>query len=416
MEENTVLLYKADVVAARILVMCLFMPPQMQVLAAIGTSVYFVFRSLRSGLRPTAFDLRWAAVLGGSYFLYVIALFFTPERNSAYAHMLCEQKSAYLLLPFVFAIIGQPFRLAIVNELRFFVYGCIITCSLANVDYLYNHFMIGGPGRELSHVAYRNIFENFTGIHPTYMAMYLCFALYITIFRFITRSRRDVFAKYAMVYTLLVFMLALFAKSPIIALVLAAAHFLISDTRMIARLKWVFLSLVGVVAGAYAFIPFFRQRVLELSGLFSKKGSDDLIQNSVNMRKLLFHTDKTMLQHYWLTGTGPGTMLVKLHYRYFFHSVYRGYWVGYFDPHNQYFYDWLSFGIAGIAAMAIVLFVQFRRAVLSRNVIYLYLLITIGVTFFTESLLARQQGVLFYSIFTSLMFFAAAPKPARTNN
>ncbi len=145
-------------------------------------------------------------------------------------------------------------------------------------------------------------------------------------------------------------------------------------------------------------------------GLLHSNNAGNITDNSVNIRKLIWATDTNMLEHYWLTGIGPGRMLDLLHYRYFFHSIYSGYWLGYFDPHNQYLYDWLTFGIIGIVLLLVVLFVQFRRAIVFKNRLYLYLLIIISVTFFTESLLARQLGVLFYSAFTSLLFFYTPQK------
>jgi O-antigen ligase len=389
------------------MVMSLFLPPQLQVLVAIGTCIYFVVRTYMIRERPPAANFRWAFLLGGGYLLYIMALPLTPPRYSQEVHALCERRMAYLLLPIVFAIVAPRFRQVIISQLRYFVYGCIIACTLANIDYLYHHFIVGGVSGELSHVAYRNIFEFFTGIHPTYMSMYLAFALCITLVQFEPINKRQVISKYVLIYVLLVFMLALFAKSPIIALCIIAVHYLVKNRHIMYKLKWPFAALVAIVAGAYAFIPFFRQRAEEMLGLFRTDTNANITQNSVNVRKLIFNTDMGLLKHYWLAGTGPGRMLERLNQRYFFHSIYRGYWVGYFDPHNQYFYDWLCFGIVGIALLIVVLFVQFRSAIVSRNNLYLYLLIILMVTFFTESLLARQQGLLFYSIFTSLLFFAA---------
>jgi len=398
------------------LVMCLFMPPQLQVLAAIGACVYFVVRTVRAKMLPIRANYWWALLLGGGYLFYIFALPLTPIGHRHYLRSLCEQKVAYLLLPFVFAITAQVFRQLIIGQLMYFVYGAIIACTLANVDYLYHHFIVGGVSGELSHVAYRNIFEFFTGIHPTYMAMYLCFALFVVFFQFTAETKRQTLLKYSIIYVLLLFMLAVFAKAPLIALALIGLHYMVVNRHILYRFKWAFVSLVAIVTGAYFFIPFFRQRAGEMLGFFHSDPNANVIQNSVNMRKLLFNTDKSMLQHYWLTGTGPGRMLDLLHKRYFFQSLYRGYWVGYFDPHNQYFYDWLSFGIAGILMLVIVLLVHLRKAVLSRSPIYLYFLVVIVVTLFTESLLARQQGLLFYSIFTSLFFFASVHKRSAANS
>jgi hypothetical protein len=68
-------------------------------------------------------------------------------------------------------------------------------------------------------------------------------------------------------------------------------------------------------------------------------------------------------------------------------------------------YDWLSLGMLGIVSLLFVLGVHFAKAIRRGHTIYLYLLVILSISFFTESVLSLQQGVLFYSIFTSLLFF-----------
>ncbi len=182
---------KADIIAARLLVMCLFLPAQLQVLLAIGTCVYFVYRTISMKQTPRKANYMWALLLGGGYLMYVFALPLTPPQFRPEVRGLCERKSAYLLLPFVFAIIAPLFRRVISGQLMYFVYACFISCLLANADYLYHHFVVGGVSGELSHVAYRNIFEFFTGIHPTYMSIYLCFALCIVLTSFEAVTRKQ---------------------------------------------------------------------------------------------------------------------------------------------------------------------------------------------------------------------------------
>ncbi len=397
---------KIDIYVARLLVICIFLPERFQVFTAIGACVYFVFRSLLTKQWPDRKLLIWASLLGSGYLLYVGAVPLTDMPYRSFVLTLCERRAAYFLLPFVFAITASSFRAVIKAQLMFFVYGCLVMSVLGNAHFLYQQYVVDGGVQPLSHVRYRTIFEPFTGIHPTYMSMYLAFAICITLLQ-PALTTRHIIIRNTIAYLLLVFMLALVAKSPIIALVLIALHFMWGQRHVLRRYTGAFIALAGIVGVAWIFIPFFRQRAAEMLGMFQSGSGTAVVENSVHARKLIWHTDITMLQHYWLTGAGPGRTLDLLHQRYFFNSLQRGFWVGYFDPHNQYLSDWLSFGLTGIVFLVAVLVIQFARALRSANALYLYLLIIISITFFTETLLARQQGILFYSIFTALLFFTS---------
>jgi len=400
---------KADIIVARALLMCLFMPAHLQVYMVMLAALWFVGRTVQIKERPQVHAVLWALALGGGYLFYVAALPLTPPEWRREVGRLCERRVAFLLLPLLFATIAPRFRAVFQGQLMYLVYGCIVACVTVNAAYawhqFYAHDLPGGP----SHVIYRVVVERFTGIHPTYLSMYLAFSVAIVLWYWPDDSRVQALKKFGIVALMLGFMLAMFAKAPLIALFVIALLYAIVERRNLYRFKWAFAALGGVVVLAYAFIPFFRQRAGEMLGLFHKS-TGQLTDNSVNVRKLLFNTDAGLLKRYWLSGMGPGRLLNALNQRYFFHSLYRGYWVGYFDPHSQYFYEWLSFGLIGIGYLLTILCLQFARAISSKNILYVFLLIILSTTFFTESLLARQQGVLFYAIFTSLLFFTSADR------
>lgn len=396
---------KADIIIARFLLMCLFMPAHLQVFVAIGAAVYFTYRTVKVREFPSRSTLLWALLLGGGYLMYVGAIPLTPPGWRHEVGRLCERRAAFPLMPFLFAVMAPRFRAVLVGQLVYFMYGCLITCLVVNAAFAWHHFYAHDLPAGPAHVIYRVVIERFTGIHPTYLSVYLCFSVCIAMFHLPSESTRQAIVKVGLVGLMLSFMLAMFAKAPIIALGIIAIFYAVAARRNLYRFRWGIAALGGVVVAASMLVPFVRQRAGEMFGLFHQ-GAGQLTDNSVNVRKLLFNTDVSMLKRYWLTGVGPGRLLNALHHRYFFHSLYSGYWVGYFDPHSQYFYEWLSFGIAGITYLLIILWVQFARAARTRNLLYTFLLILVAVTFFTESLLARQQGLLFYSIFTSLFFFS----------
>jgi O-antigen ligase len=397
-----------DVYAARLLVVCFFLPMKWQVYVCIGGSVYFVLRSLFTRQFPPVVNYLWAFFMGSVFLLYLGALpMTTVEFRKTLLHII-ERRESLLLLPLTFAIMAPVYRQQIMDSLLYFVAGCFICCVAGNADFIYHYFFVNGGMHELSHVRYRILFEAFTGIHPTYMGMYLSFAICMLLFTPIETGHRTWnILKFGLIYILLVFLLSLLAKSPLIALVFIFLHYAYLQRHILYRFKWVILGSVAAVVTTTFFIPFFRQRVGEIFQFMGKGKGGSVADNSVYVRKMIWIMDTDLVKRNWLTGLGPGRMLRALQEKYFFYSLGINFNVGYYDPHNQYFSEWISFGVFGFLMLVVTLVVQFVKAIRVRNYLYLYLLILITTTFFTETLLSRQQGVIFYSVFTSLFFFSA---------
>ncbi len=393
-----------DKYAARIMMLSFFLPEKLQALAVMVTGLYFVIRSVRSKETILRSNYVWAIVISSFYFLYLLAIPLTPHEYRPFLSLLCERKASLLLMPLVFAITSQSFRELIVGELIYFVYGCVISCVAGNADFAW-HIWCAKGSAPLSHVQYRIMFERSTGIHPTYMGLFLSFSVCITL---LAAPFRGV-VKYLLIYLLLIFLLALLAKSPIIALVVIFIHYAYLHRKELYHYKMAALGLFASLASACYFIPFIGQRLKEVLQFAGSGKPGNVADNSVYVRKLIWNADTDMLRHYWLTGIGPGRLLHVLYERYFFYSVTHHFFVGYFDPHNEYFSEWLSFGLLGIALFVTVLILHFAKALKTKNYLYGYLLAIIYVTFATETLLSRQEGVLFYAVFTSLLFFYRKP-------
>lgn len=397
-----------DVYAARLLMMCLFLPERLQPLVLIGMSAYFVYRTIAIKTFPPVSNYLWALIIGSGYLLYVFAVPLTAPQYRHEVSTFCERRVSFLLMPFIFAFIAPVFRKVITGEIMYFVYGTFITCALGNADYFYHYFFVNGGLHHFSHVDYRNIFENFTGIHPTYMGLYLAFSICILLFSDAPNDTRARVFKYVFFYVLMIFLLSLLAKAPLIALVLIFIHYAWLRRRELRQYRLLIALMLGCIIIASVSIPFARQRLAELPQFIGMGKPGNSAENSFYDREMIFSTDMAMFRHYWLTGTGPGRLLSQLNMRYFFHSITQNRAVGYFDPHNEYFFQWLSFGVLGIVLLAAILLIHVIRALHGRDYVYLYLLAIVSITFFTETVLGRQQGVLFYALFTSFFFFRKA--------
>ncbi len=394
-----------DIYAARLLMLSFFLPEKLQALTVMVSGLYFVVRSVRSKEPVPGSNYLWALAISSFYLLYLLAVPFTPHEYRHFLSLLCQQKASLLLMPFVFAITAQSFRTLIAGELIYLVYGCVASCIVGNADFAWHIWRAKEAAHSLSHVQYRVMFERSTGIHPTYMSMFLAFSVCITLLAAPFKG----ILKYLLVYALLIFLLALLAKSPIIALVVILFHYAYVNRKGLYRYKLVFLGLLTSLAAACFFIPFIGQRVKEVFQFAGVGKPGNVMDNSVYVRKLIWTVDTGLLRHYWLTGIGPGRVLQVLHERYFFYSVTNHFFVGYFDPHNEYFSEWLSFGILGFLLFLSVLILHAVKALRTKNYLYQYLLTILFITFSTETLLSRQEGVLFFSVFTSLFFFCSKP-------
>ena len=394
-----------DKFAARLLMVSFLLPQTAQVIATVSMGLYFVIRSVCLKEPIPSRNYIWALAIGSFYLLNLFAIPLTPPAYRHFLGLLCQRRVSILLMPFAFAIIAPYFRELIMRQILYFVYGCLVVCIVYNADFLYHYFFAHGGMHMLSHVQYRVMFELFTGIHPTYMGMFLSFAVCIIMLLYPANDRKGLVMKYGLVYLLLVFLLCLLAKSPLIALIIIGIHFAYKQRKNLYKYKMLIAGLLVLVAAACFFIPFIGQRINEIIQFSGADKAGNVSNNSVYVRQMIWHTETDLLTQHWLAGVGPGRMLHMLQERYFFYSIAHNFPVGYFDPHDQYISDWLSFGILGIVLLLAVMAIHFVKAIRTKNYLYLYLLIICSVTFFTETVLSRQKGVLFYAIFTSLFFF-----------
>jgi len=403
-----VTIQQADTYAARLLMISFFLPMIAQSISTVLLCVYFAGRVFTGRVKVPPANYAWALFLGGSYLLYLFSMPLTGHEYRAFLLILAQRSVSLILMPFVFAIIAVPYKELLLREMIWFVYASLIACVVGDIGFVYLHLTSKEAFTTLSHVEYRYFFEKASGHHPTYMSMYLCFSICILLFTGPYYKNR--LLKYILFYLLLIFLFALLAKAPLIALVLILLHYAYLRRSALYKHKLLIAGMALCVAVSCYAIPFARQRIGEVTQFLSSRNAGNSAENSFYDRKMILNTDLDMLRRYWSTGVGPGRMLRMLHERYFFHSISRQSPVGYFDPHNEYFSQWLSFGIIGILLFLAILVAHFIRAVSSRNYLYLYLLILLSITFFTETVLSRQQGLLFYAILTSFFFFM---KPGR---
>jgi O-antigen ligase len=127
--------------------------------------------------------------------------------------------------------------------------------------------------------------------------------------------------------------------------------------------------------------------------------------NSSNVRNGIFYCDFKLIQSSPLLGIGIGDIQDSLNSCYkedLSSEIYK--WHTY-NSHNQYIYFWISTGILGLMSIVFLILKTFAFSLKEKNKLLFLITCLIAITFFTENLLERSDGLIFYSFFTGLLFF-----------
>src|SRR5690606_28254012 len=108
-----------------------------------------------------------------------------------------------------------------------------------------------------------------------------------------------------------------------------------------------------------------------------------------------------LIKNHPLTGVGADKVQQKLNecYTQFDYESYEDFSRDVYSTNNLYFDHMLKFGVFGLIAFCLVLF----YFVPNNTLLYQIFIITVFLSFLTENLLDRQIGVVFVSLFNTIL-------------
>ncbi|GAB3266273.1 hypothetical protein GCM10027347_34180 [Larkinella harenae] len=388
---------------SRLVMISFFLPNRVQIFLLMGIFLFWVVRDNFINKTKSFRPYGGALLLGSLYLMYLIYLPFTDAAGLPGVLFDLEQKATLFAGPFVILLLQPQTRKTIAGELNFFVYACFISCLMGNVLYLaeYGWHTIQPD----AHIQYRLYFEKVTGLHPTYMGIYLCLAVAILLISPTQHQKLKGWKLGAVLFPLFMFLMALMPKAPVIALFVILLYYGWINRAYKQKFVPIMTVLLVSVSVACISIPFSSQRIDEFSVALNAKPNDNPMDNSIQMRHVIWMVDLDVLKENWLMGVGPGGVDPALNARYEAYSRIYNAPLQPHDTHNEYLNQWISFGLVGIVLLLLALGIQFANAFRRRDHLYAALLIVFVITFFTENVWSQQKGIVFYSFFTSLFFF-----------
>jgi O-antigen ligase len=338
----------------------------------------------------------WVLIL--VFLLTIVGISYSQDRS----YFAIEKKLSILVFPLIFSSIRFRFQS---SDVIFIILCFIVSCFIGSVYSLLMELNRPGAFRlssELTEITTQSI-----GISHVYFGIYLAFCI-LAIINIIFYGRGySTLLKIALVLLatyLFFFMFVLGGKMAIIALLILA--FVISIGFLIRERRFI-LGLIFFVIPIFTF--YFAINVnphvkLRFEKLIDEKNYfiGDNSWNSIGVRLSILKCVHEVFITAPMVGTGTGDTQSDLNQCYNSNGFIT---INDMNPHNQYLQILLSNGLIGlmlyIGGQVILLINCYKN----KNYLLFQFIILFSLCCLTESLLERQHGVMYFSLFSSLLFY-----------
>ena len=248
-------------------------------------------------------------------------------------------------------------------------------------------------------------------LHPSYLAMYLnlAFAFAIILFYAQMKTGYTVFLVASSICISTGVWLSQ-SKSGILIWVLLMMATICYN--LFFRKRFIGLSL-AIVAAAISFgffsyyqLPGFKERfTYAITSVFSTDEKvDPSTTESSHVRMLIWEQALKLIEENPLLGAGTGDIKDELYVKYEQAGM-TGALQGKLNVHNQYLQVFATLGLFGFTAFLLSILLPLYLSLRNRNFYYLAIFLVFGINVLFESMLERQDGVIFFAFFNSLLFF-----------
>ena len=335
------------------------------------------------------------------YFLFTLPFIpylieFLVYPNNKIIQFELEKKLFFFAAPLVLYIDSESVKLQLKNASVCFITG-VALLSFISIIYLM------GSGNLFLESNYLNgayglrfVFENFSGLHPTYYGLFSTTASLWIIHYLENYSGKYKIVMISFLIVLLVVNMLIASKMPLLIMLLGLLWIGYKKTSNKLKLGIIYLSFFAGLTALIFVIPSLKNRLLEIPHFFTFQ----MVNNTIFERFIIFNCSKSIFLSDIITGVGARNIQGVLDYCYVWFGFSKGALI-HLNPHNQYLSIGICYGLGILVLFLLTLFVLFLRIKNSAaGIIFFFSLIFI---MFTESILERQMGV-YYFLFFALLF------------
>lgn len=344
--------------------------------------------------------LNYKVLLFSSIFLlYIIGLFYGENLGFGVKNLI--EKLSLLVFPLAFYFSKINFKNQLSSILVAFVEGCFVSGIISVVvSFLGFYFAL-----DTSLFFYANS-SHF--LHPSYFAMYANFAILIIYFNVIFRNPKASLKKVSLSFLLLLFfsILIILSASKTGVITLIITHFIALSFWMFIGKRYfkglLVLTLISVIfTGVFSLSSTIQNRVNEM--VLVVFSGDTSSGSTTAARSEIWKISTKLISEKPFLGYGIGnetSALVKLYNE----NGFVNFAEKQLNAHNQFLQTSIAIGIVGGLVLLLVLLFPLYFSIRKHHYLYAGFIGLVLFNFLTESMLERQAGVVFYSLFNALFF------------
>lgn len=376
-------------------------------------SAVIISRAVLTKQKPQGYSNPVILLMFLFYALHAVG--FLYSQNKVEAGFNLEKKLSLAIFPILFLFAPKLETTDIKKILYGFVTGCTIV-SLFCLSLAFKNYI---SSNDVSFFYYHSLSVN-AGMHAGYLAMYLCFSIAIllyTNFRKVSELPLSVRAIYIFVLFLMatcIFLLS--ARTQLIILMLELVVYCVFFFNVhgnVFRTSLISVAIIASLLGVALLFPGTRDRIKEAVNYNNEYGLSKK-WGEKQMRLLIWKSAWEAATAKPVFGTGTGDVIDDLEEIYkkrdFISLMY--FKDTRFNAHNQYLETWIGIGTIGLMTLFSVLVFAVRRAVRDKNTILLALSLIFAISCLTESMLERQNGVIFFSLYTMVLLVSGSKEKA----
>lgn len=358
---------------------------------------------LAAALSQPLYQLKtnWRVLL--SMLLYLAPLYaWYISIDKATAVLDLQVKFSLWAIPFIVALNRPITGRQLIWLLRLFVLACLIFVVTALMIAAWSWPVDGASG-----FGYKKLVD-FTAIHPSYVGMYINFAILILLADVFNlpkgmRWLRPVWSL-ALVLLLFVFLLLLTSKNAMLVAVLMLLGAAWWYARRSGNLKRV-MGIAAVLMVVFALFVFLNPTTRERFTMMYRY-DDVKYDNSVSSRQLTWQAAWQLITDTGWKGVGSGDSQKALNDQYQAIGYQQGVEENH-NAHNQYLQIIIEGGLiaASIFLLAYAFFIS--RSVRMNQPLYLGFLVIFLISISTEAMLEVQSGVIFFVLFNAIFLSQA---------
>lgn len=363
------------------------------------------------------------------FLLHVVGLFYSEDVESGRFEL--EKKLSLVAVPLL-AATGLPFENGPFRILKYGFIGSCLAVALASliatmITYLHPlspvqnfdpftteqfHALFPTQSRGWEYFSYIEL-GRWIDIHPAYFSLYLILSILMILQEIFDQGRAGFFQLFTVIlFTFFISLLS--SRMAVIAFAVTVAYIVLhnfQERRKLLRGFAVLSCLLTFLSISIWVNPVSRFHVwIEPLTTPLTLDQHSTRWNSMNLRLLEWKASWSAVKAFWPAGvgTGDGQNILQQYY-----STYR---LGIFsfplNSHNQYLQTFIELGLAGIIMLLFCLYLPLYRS-FHHNSLHFSFIVLFGLMCLSESMLARQKGVVFFALFQSLFLSFNAPSHDR---